>query len=50
MDKNYKIVLSKALNNYDLEKRLTRLKEKINGLTTEELERIVDNLKSRIYE
>lgn len=44
MDKNYKIVLSKALKNYDLEKRLTRLKEKINGLTTEELERIVDNL------
>ena len=44
VDKNYKIVLSKALKNYDLEKRLTRLKEKINGLTTEELERIVDNL------
>ena len=44
IDKNYKIVLSKALKNYDLEKRLTRLKEKINGLTTEELERIVDNL------
>ena len=44
IDKNYKIVLSKALKNYDLEKRLTRLKEKINCLTTEELERIVDNL------
>lgn len=50
IDKNYKIVLSKALKNYDIEKRLTRLKEKINGLTTEGLERIVDNLESKIYE
>ena len=35
IDKNYKIVLSKALKNYDIEKRLTRLKSKINNLTIE---------------
>lgn len=44
IDKNYKIVLSKALKNYDIEKRLTRLKSKINNLSTEELERVIDSL------
>ena len=44
IDKNYKIVLSKALKNYDIEKRLTRLKSKINNLSTEELEKVIDSL------
>lgn len=47
IDKNYKIVLSKALKNYDIEKRLTRLKEKINNLTIEELERVIDGLEDK---
>ena len=47
IDKNYKIVLSKALKNYDIEKRLTRLKEKINNLSTEELERVIDSLEDK---
>ena len=47
IDKNYKIVLSKALKNYDIEKRLTRLKEKINNLTIEELERVIDSLEDK---
>ena len=47
IDKNYKIVLSKALKNYDIEKRLTRLKNKINNLTIEELERVIDGLEDK---
>lgn len=47
IDKNYKIVLSKALKNYDIEKRLTRLKNKINNLTIEELERVIDSLEAK---
>lgn len=47
IDKNYKIVLSKALKNYDIEKRLTRLKNKINNLSTEELERVIDSLEDK---
>lgn len=47
IDKNYKIVLSKALKNYDIEKRLTRLKSKINNLTIEELERVIDSLEAK---
>lgn len=47
IDKNYKIVLSKALKNYDIEKRLTRLKSKINNLTIEELERVIDGLEDK---
>ena len=47
IDKNYKIVLSKALKNYDIEKRLTRLKSKINNLSTEELERVIDSLEDK---
>ena len=46
LDKNYKIVLSKALKNYDMEKRLTRLKDRINDLSTDDLERIIDNLEN----
>ena len=47
IDKNYKIVLPKALKNYDIEKRLTRLKNKINNLTIEELERVIDSLEAK---
>ena len=47
IDKNYKIVLSKVLKNYDVEKRLTRLKSKINNLTIEELERVIDSLEAK---
>lgn len=47
IDKNYKIVLSKALKNYDIEKRLTRLKSKINNLTIEELERVIESLEAK---
>ena len=47
IDKNYKIVLSKALKNYDIEKRLTILKSKINNLSTEELERVIDSLEDK---
>ena len=47
IDKNYKIVLSKALKNYDIEKRLTRLKSKINNLTIEELEKVIDGLEDK---
>lgn len=47
IDKNYKIVLSKALKNYDIEKRLTRLKSKINNLSTEELEKVIDSLEDK---
>ena len=47
IDKNYKIVLSKALKNYDIEKRLTRLKNKINNLTIEEWERDIDGLEDK---
>lgn len=47
IDKNYKIVLSKTLKNYDIEKRLTRLKNKINNLTIEELERVIDSLEAK---
>lgn len=47
IDKNYKIVLSKTLKNYAIEKRLTRLKNKINNLTIEELERVIDSLEAK---
>ncbi len=50
IDKNYKQVLNESLKNYDLEKRLNRIKEKLGSLTTNELEEIINNLESKIYE
>lgn len=50
IDKNYKKILNTALKNYEMEKRLTRLKEKINKLDINELEQIVNSLEQKVYE
>ena len=50
IDKNYKKILNSALKNYEMEKRLTRLKEKINKLDINELEQIVNSLEQNVYE
>ena len=47
IDKNYKLVLKDSLKNYDLEKRLDRIREKLDGLTTDELEKIISSLESK---
>ncbi len=44
--KKYNELLKSALKNIDMEKRLERLKERINSLSLEELERIVEELES----
>lgn len=44
--KNYNTILKDALKNYDMEKRLDRLKNKINNLSLEQLEKIIEELES----
>ncbi len=47
VDKNYKIVLKRALNNYDIEKRANRLKDKVNDLKMEDLEKLFSALENK---
>lgn len=46
VNKKYNTVLSKALKKYDLEKRLKRIKEKINHFSIEDLEKIIEGIES----
>lgn len=46
INKKYTTVLSKALKKYDLEKRLKRIKEKINHLSIEDLEKIIEGIEN----
>ena len=48
IDKNYKNVLKKALSDYDLEKRMDRIKERINSLSLEELEKVLEGIEDGI--
>lgn len=48
IDKNYKNVLKKSLSDYDLEKRMNRIKEKINSLSLEKLEKIIEGIEDGI--
>ena len=45
-NKKYNKVLSEALKKYDLEKRLIRIKDKINNFSTEDLEKIIEGIES----
>ncbi len=44
IDKKYKIILKEALKNYELEQRLTRIRNKINNFSTDELEKIIEGI------
>ena len=44
IDKNYKNTLKEALKSYDMESRITRLKNKINNLELDDLEKIIEGL------
>ena len=46
INKNYNIVLKKALNNLEIETRVNRLKEKIENLNTQELENIIEAIEN----
>ena len=46
LNKNYNIVLKKALNNLEIETRVNRLKEKIENLNTQELENIIEAIEN----
>lgn len=48
IDKNYKVLLKKALNDYDIEKRMERIREKINNFSLEELEKIIEGIEDGI--
>lgn len=50
IDKKYKVVLKEALKNYELEQRLTRIRNKINDFSTDELEKIIEGIESRMRE
>lgn len=50
IDKKYKIILKEALKNYELEQRLTRIRNKINNFSTDELEKIIEGLESESLE
>lgn len=50
VDKRYKENLMNALKNYDMEKRLERLKNKINSLDIEQLEQIIGALENEYCE
>ncbi len=50
IDKRYKENLMNALKNYDMEKRLERLKNKINSLDIEQLEQIIGALENEYCE
>ncbi len=45
-NKKYNKVLSEALKKYDLEKRLIRIKDKINTFSAEDLEKIIEGIES----
>ena len=45
-NKKYNNVLSEALKKYDLEKRLIRIKDKINTFSAEDLEKIIEGIES----
>lgn len=45
-NKKYNKVLSEALKKYDLEKRLIRIKDKINKFSAEDLEKIIEGIES----
>lgn len=47
IEKNYKIVLKRALNNYEVEKRANRLKDKVNDLKMEDLEKLFSSLEDK---
>lgn len=44
IDKKYKVILKEALKNYELEQRLTRIRNKINNFSTDELEKIIEGI------
>lgn len=50
IDKKYKIILKEALKNYELEQRLTRIRNKINDFSTDELEKIIEGIESESLE
>lgn len=50
IDKKYKITLKEALKNYELEQRLTRIRNKINDFSTDELEKIIEGIESESLE
>ncbi len=50
IDKKYKIILKEALKNYELEQRLTRIRNKINNFSTDELEKIIEGIESESLE
>lgn len=50
IDKKYKVVLKEALKNYELEQRLTRIRNKINNFSTDELEKIIEGIESESLE
>ena len=45
-NKKYNKVLSEALKKYDLEKKLIRIKDKINNFSAEDLEKIIEGIES----
>lgn len=44
--KNYNSILSNALKKYDMEKRLVRIKSKIENFSADDLERIIEGIES----
>lgn len=44
--KNYNNILKKALQNLEMEKRLERLKKRINNFSLEELEKLVEDIEN----
>lgn len=50
IDKKYKVILKEALKNYELEQRLTRIRNKINNFSTDELEKIIEGIESESLE
>ena len=44
--KNYDMTLSKALKKYDMEKRLVRIKSKIEKFSADDLEKIIEGIES----
>ncbi len=46
ISKKYNSALSNALKKYDTEKRLIRIKEKINSFSAEDLEKIIEGIEN----
>lgn len=46
ISKNYNSVLGQALKKYDMEKRLVRIKSKIDNFSADDLEKIIEGIES----